>query len=79
MKIYVAKHGGFCFGVKRAIRIALDAAKEWKSVYSLGPLIHNQIAVDNLKKKGFDIQCVHYNPFDKFGAMFVFKKTGGEK
>jgi 4-hydroxy-3-methylbut-2-enyl diphosphate reductase len=52
MKIYVAKHGGFCFGVKRAIRIALDAAKEWKSVYSLGPLIHNRIAVDDLKKKG---------------------------
>ncbi len=52
MKIYCAKYGGFCFGVKRAIRMALDAAAKGKSVYSLGPLIHNKVAVEELKKKG---------------------------
>jgi len=52
MKIYCAKYGGFCFGVKRAIKMALDAAVEGKLVYSLGPLIHNQIAVEDLKKRG---------------------------
>lgn len=52
MKIYRAKHGGFCFGVKRAIKMALDAAKTAPGVYSLGPLIHNRLAVEDLKEKG---------------------------
>ncbi len=52
MKIYKARHGGFCFGVKRAIRLALDAVKNGESIYSFGPLIHNRLAVDELQKKG---------------------------
>ena len=52
MIIYCAKHGGFCFGVKRAIKMALHATKKWKTVYSLGPLIHNRVAVEDLRKKG---------------------------
>jgi 4-hydroxy-3-methylbut-2-enyl diphosphate reductase len=52
MKIYRAKHGGFCFGVKRAIKMALGAAKTAPGVYSLGPLIHNRLAVEDLKEKG---------------------------
>jgi 4-hydroxy-3-methylbut-2-enyl diphosphate reductase len=52
MKIYRARYGGVCFGVKRAIEMALDAAKKWKRVYSLGSLIHNRLVVDDLRKKG---------------------------
>ena len=52
MKIYRARHGGFCFGVKRAIKIALEAAKKAEGVYSLGPLIHNRLAVEDLRRKG---------------------------
>jgi 4-hydroxy-3-methylbut-2-enyl diphosphate reductase len=52
MKIYRAKHGGVCVGVERAIKIALEAAEKWESIYSLGPLIHNRIAVEELRKKG---------------------------
>lgn len=52
MKIYCATHGGFCFGVTRAIKAALDATKEGKPVYSLGPLIHNRTVVEDLRKKG---------------------------
>jgi len=52
MKIYYARHSGFCFGVKRAIKMAIDATRGRKVVYSLGPLIHNPIVVDNLSKKG---------------------------
>jgi 4-hydroxy-3-methylbut-2-enyl diphosphate reductase len=52
MKIYRARYGGVCFGVKRAIELALEAAKNKKPVYSLGPLIHNRIAVEKLRKKG---------------------------
>lgn len=50
MKIYLAKHAGFCFGVKRAIDIATKTAG--KNVYTLGPLIHNTQVVEDLEKKG---------------------------
>ncbi|MBE0434098.1 4-hydroxy-3-methylbut-2-enyl diphosphate reductase [candidate division WOR-3 bacterium] len=52
MKIYRARHGGFCFGVKRAIKLALEAADNSHGVCSLGPLIHNRLAVDDLMKSG---------------------------
>ncbi|MCX7994881.1 MAG: 4-hydroxy-3-methylbut-2-enyl diphosphate reductase [candidate division WOR-3 bacterium] len=55
MKIYCARHSGFCFGVKRAIRMAMDAMQKYKSVYSLGPLIHNRDFVAELEKKGIRI------------------------
>lgn len=42
MKIVVAEHSGFCFGVKRAISTAAEIAEKKGTVYSLGPLIHNE-------------------------------------
>ena len=51
MKIIVAKNAGFCFGVKRAVKIALDAAKKGK-VYTLGALIHNPPMVEEMRGKG---------------------------
>jgi len=52
MKVYQARYGGVCFGVQRAIKIALDAVQNNKPVYSLGPLIHNRVAVEELRKNG---------------------------
>lgn len=51
MKVIVAKNAGFCFGVKRAVRIALDAAKS-REVYTLGALIHNPPMVEKMREKG---------------------------
>jgi (E)-4-hydroxy-3-methyl-but-2-enyl pyrophosphate reductase len=53
MKTCVVKEAGFCFGVKRAIRLAFDAVeKKSRRVYTLGPLIHNPQVVEDLHKKG---------------------------
>lgn len=53
MKVFVVKKAGFCFGVKRAIKLAFDCAKRKKQkVYTWGPLIHNPQVVEDLKKKG---------------------------
>lgn len=53
MKIITAKTAGFCFGVKRAIDIAFQIAKEKrKGVYTLGSIIHNPQVVEMLKSKG---------------------------
>lgn len=51
MKIIVSEHCGFCYGVKRAVKIARDAAKEYNNVVAtLGELIHNPRAIADLKK-----------------------------
>lgn len=55
MKIYCAHHSGFCFGVKRAIKMAMDAVQRRKFVYSFGPLIHNRDFVRNLEQKGIGV------------------------
>lgn len=52
MQIWLAKCAGYCFGVKRAIKMALDARQETDRVYTLGPLIHNTQIVNQLRKKG---------------------------
>ena len=56
MKVYVVRQAGFCFGVKRAIKLACDAAKRKnKEVFTLGPLIHNPQVVEDLKRKGVHV------------------------
>ncbi|MBU1062119.1 MAG: 4-hydroxy-3-methylbut-2-enyl diphosphate reductase [Candidatus Omnitrophica bacterium] len=55
MRIKVATHSGFCFGVKRAINIvdsALKNSRYKENIYSLGPIIHNPQVVNSLLKKG---------------------------
>ncbi|KPK76575.1 MAG: 4-hydroxy-3-methylbut-2-enyl diphosphate reductase [candidate division Zixibacteria bacterium SM23_73] len=53
MKVFVVRKAGFCFGVKRAIKLAFDVAKKKnEKVYTWGPLIHNPQVVEDLKKKG---------------------------
>ena len=46
MKVKLASSYGFCFGVKRAIKIA----QEHKNASTMGPLIHNQKEIDRLKQ-----------------------------
>ena len=50
MKIELASSYGFCFGVKRAIKIA----EEHKGSKTYGPLIHNKDEINRLKE-GFNI------------------------
>ncbi|MDU7115648.1 MAG: 4-hydroxy-3-methylbut-2-enyl diphosphate reductase, partial [Peptoniphilus harei] len=50
MEIIVADVNGFCGGVKRAVKMAFDNAKE--GVYSYGDLVHNEIVVKDIEDKG---------------------------
>ena len=53
MEIKVAKHAGFCFGVKKAIEIAEEVAQDNNSTtYVLGQLVHNEKVIKNLESKG---------------------------
>ena len=52
MKVKIAKEAGFCFGVKRAMKMAWDELELNSDIYALGPLIHNRQAVQKYEDKG---------------------------
>ncbi len=52
MEIILASNAGFCFGVKRAIDMAINANSPDMPIYTLGPLIHNNNVVDKLDSLG---------------------------
>ena len=51
-KIFVAKSAGFCFGVDRAIKMVYNELDNRNNIVTLGPIIHNQNVVDDLKARG---------------------------
>lgn len=54
--IYIADTAGFCWGVKRAVDIAISTANNTKGpVYTYGPLIHNPQTLVILSKLGINI------------------------
>lgn len=50
--IKVAKETGFCFGVKRALKLLEDAVQVHGQVETLGPLVHNEQVVEKLERLG---------------------------
>ena len=51
-KLFVAKSAGFCFGVDRAIKMVYNELDNRNNIVTLGPIIHNQNVVDDLRSKG---------------------------
>lgn len=53
-KIILARHRGFCMGVKRAINIADDTAdkRTGEKVTILNEIVHNEAVVEDFKEKG---------------------------
>ena len=52
MKVNLAKSSGFCFGVQRALNIALQQASSGNDIYMLGDIVHNENVVELIKKSG---------------------------
>lgn len=55
MEVKVAKSAGFCFGVKRAVDTVyqqIENNSQCKTIYTYGPIIHNEEVVNDLKSKG---------------------------
>ncbi|NQT65017.1 MAG: 4-hydroxy-3-methylbut-2-enyl diphosphate reductase [FCB group bacterium] len=51
MNVRIAKNSGFCFGVKRAIKVALTTSKGNHEIVTLGPIIHNPQMVAKLESE----------------------------
>ncbi|MCR4398159.1 MAG: bifunctional 4-hydroxy-3-methylbut-2-enyl diphosphate reductase/30S ribosomal protein S1 [Firmicutes bacterium] len=52
MRVEVADDIGFCYGVRRAVEMAEEAAASGERTYCLGQLIHNPQEVERLRAKG---------------------------
>jgi 4-hydroxy-3-methylbut-2-enyl diphosphate reductase len=56
MDVIVADNAGFCFGVKRAIKMANDTMDQaGMHVKSLGSLIHNPQVVNSFRERGLEV------------------------
>ncbi len=56
MEVIVADNAGFCFGVKRAIKMANDTMDvAGQRVKSLGSLIHNPQVVNSFRERGLEV------------------------
>src|ERR1039457_2120049 len=55
MEILLAKQAGFCFGVKRATKMAFEAAEKGEKTYTLGPIIHSPQVVQKLEEMGVKV------------------------
>lgn len=62
MKISVAEQAGFCFGVKRALKLINEYQRQGKKIQTFGPLIHNTPVLNDLAAKGI-------HPVDRVGAV----------
>ncbi len=51
-KVTVAESAGFCFGVDRAVKMVYSELEKNTKVATLGPIIHNQDVVNDMKAKG---------------------------
>lgn len=52
MEIIIAKHSGFCSGVKKAVELVEKNISS--DVVTLGPVVHNQSVTEYFKNKGVD-------------------------
>ena len=52
MDVVRAENAGACYGVRRALDLALKAAREHGIAHTLGPLIHNPGVVADLNEQG---------------------------
>ena len=57
MEVIVAKTAGFCFGVERAVNKVYEQInkQDGRSIYTYGPIIHNEEVVKDLEKKGVQV------------------------
>lgn len=74
MNIIKADTLGYCMGVRRAVESAEVALKEYseKKIYSLGPLIHNPLALEELEIKGlFTIEESQIDQIDENSVVII--------
>jgi len=74
MEIIIAKESGFCYGVKRALRLARETRQQENSrVYTWGELIHNPAVIKELQEEDI-IPTEDMNQLE--GATVIIRSHG---
>jgi len=76
VKILIAKNAGFCFGVKRAINIAVDCEDDGGNIFTLGPIIHNPQVVKKLEESS---NVIPKGSIDEMAEGTVILRSHGVK
>jgi len=76
MKVEIDDKSGFCFGVQNAVEIAEKALKESKNVYSLGPIVHNDMEVSRLA--GIGLLSINHDEFSNLKNCKALIRAHGE-
>jgi 4-hydroxy-3-methylbut-2-enyl diphosphate reductase len=72
VRIKTARHIGYCFGVRRAMNLTFVCLERPEGqVYSHGPLIHNQQALDLLASKGLKTWPPEGGPPDPKSSVII--------
>ena len=75
MKVIVARHGGFCSGVKKAVDAALSVPPQ--NTYIYGEIIHNRDVVEQIENRG--IKTVENISEVPDGARLLIRSHGAGK
>jgi len=76
MVVEVDERSGFCFGVQNAVEIAEEALMKGEKVFSLGPIVHNDIEVERLTSLG--LKTVDHEQYHELRNCKVLIRAHGE-
>jgi 4-hydroxy-3-methylbut-2-enyl diphosphate reductase len=78
MKITIARHAGFCFGVRRAIDITFKVRQKnpGTRLFTVGPIIHNPQVIDALTRRGIGIINDILDPKLTAGDIAIIRAHG---
>ena len=76
MEVTIDVNSGFCFGVVFAIQMAEDELSNSGSLYCLGDIVHNNMEVERLEKKGLKI--INHEQFKNLHDTKVLIRAHGE-
>ena len=76
MKVEIDDKSGFCFGVQNAVEIAEKALNKGEKVYSLGPIVHNDMEVRRLTNIG--LVSINNSEFSNLRSCKVLIRAHGE-
>ena len=77
MQVFLAENAGFCWGVKRVVNLTNEIIdKGQKTIFTYGPLIHNQSVIERLTKKGVCVLPENFSDKIDDNAVVIIRAHG---
>ena len=73
MRVVLAENAGACYGVQRALDLAIEASEGAGKAFTLGPLIHNPGVVADLEERGVFVA----DGLDEVGESTIIIRSHG--